>query len=361
MTKRQYTLFRIINILLALITVAGCREIYEPAVDSQVGVIVVEGLITNLNEPSNVKLSIAKPYNSYYRDTLVTRAQVIIQEDNLSNYYLHESDSGYYVTRPSEFTARPGHTYTLQIITAKGERYKSSPQLMLPPPTIDSLHGEILEQEYIYKDVYGKTVGKMEKGAQTFVDFRSNTGLPVQYRFKSTLLVGYKYIDNSTKPFPTVVYLWEKQNPDKTINITGAASVINTEAISNYPVSFFPFNEYLYGMGPDEHIENWFLQVQQYSINDETYQYYKEMNKLLSSTGALFDPIASQISGNMTCTSNPGRLVLGFFEVSSCVKKACYIKPHISYNTVEYSPSFDLDSIPDTGKSIQDAPFFWRF
>jgi hypothetical protein len=348
-------------LLIIMIMISGCREIYDPVVDSQASVMVVEALITNLDEPSYVKLSIAKPYNSSYRDSLVTKAKVMIQEDDLGNYYLHETDSGYYTTNPSEFIARPGHYYTLRILTSNGEQYKSSPQLLLPPPAIDSVHGAVIEKEYIYKDVYGKTVGKMEKGAQTFADFRSSAESPVQYRFKSTLLIGNTYIDHSTEPFPSVIYVWKKLNPDQTINISGSASAINTLAISNYPVVFFPFNEYLYDLESNEHVENWFLQVQQYSINDETYQYYKEMNKLLSSSGAIFDPIASQINGNIVCTSNPERSVLGFFEVSGCVKKSVYIKPHVSYNTIEYSSSIDLDSIPESGLSVQDAPFFWRF
>jgi hypothetical protein len=362
MTKRSYLLFRQLWLLIIVILTGGCQEIYNPEVDSLEGIIVVEGLITNLNEPSFVKITIAKQYkNSSRRDSLVTRASVIIMEDNQSNYLLHEADSGYYVTNPLEFVAKPGHTYTLQITTRKGEKYQSTPQLMLPPATIDSLYGEILDKEYIYKDVHGKTVGKMEEGAQTFADFKSNTALPVQYRFKSTLLVGSKYVDKSTSPYPSVVYIWEKQNPDNTIILTGSAGTNTISSGTAYPVNFYPFNEYLYGMGADEHIENWFLQVRQYSINNETYLYYNEVNKLISSTGALFDPIASQLTGNISCTSNPDLEALGFFEVSGCVKRSCYIKPHTDYNTIDYSPTYDLDTIPALGKSINHAPAFWQF
>jgi hypothetical protein len=362
MIQRYNFLFRYLNTLALVILFAGCRDIYTPEVEAQQGVLVVEGLISNLNERSFVKLTLAKQYYDLTRrDTAVTKAKVIIMEDGSVDYYLHEIDSGYYVTYPAEFIAKPGHTYSLQIVTAKGEKYQSTPQLMLPSPTIDSLYGEILEKEYIYKDVHGKTVGKMEAGAQTYIDFRSNTLLPVQYRFKSTLLVGSKYIDRSTSPYPSVIYVWEKHNPDNTINLTGSAGTHINLSVSAFPVSFYPFNEYLYDLIDDEHIENWFLQVRQYSLNQEAYQYYSDINKLLSSTGAIFDPIASQLSGNMTCISNPDRKVLGYFEVSGCIKTNFYIKPHLQSNIIDYSPCNDLDSITAIGKAINYAPYFWRF
>jgi hypothetical protein len=361
MAKRHCRIQLFSFLLVLLFMVAGCREPYDPPIDKQEGVIVVEGLITNLNEPSFVKISVAQPYNSLVADSTVTDALVILEEDNQVKYLLHETAKGYYVTDPLEFTARPGHSYTLLITTATGEIFRSAPQMLLEPATIDSTHGNIFSKEYIYKDVNGRTTGKMEPGAQTVADFRSNALTAAQFRFKSTLLIGFTYIDNSTSPFPSVVYVWKKINPDKTINITSAENAINTSAVNNYPVSFFPFNEYLYGLKSTEHIENWFLQVRQYTLNNDTYQYYREVDKQLSSTGALFDPIASQISGNIKCISNPGLLALGFFEVSGCSKKSVFIKPQVSYNIVDYSSSYDLDTIPDSGVSVQEAPFFWRY
>lgn len=361
MMKQYFTVRKCMMVIALLLSGAGCREIYVPDVESQPGVLVVEGLVTNLKERSYVKLSIASQYNSGSADSAVRNAFVIIVEDNLVNYSMKEINAGYYVLDPDEFIAKPGHTYRLQIITADGFVYKSTPQKMMPPAEIDSMYGNLMEKEYIYKDVYGKTVGKMEQVDQTFLDFSINSDTSLQFRFKSTLLLGYTWIDGSTHPYPSVVYVWKKWNPDNTIVMTGSDNEINVLSAKNYAVSYFPLNEYLYGLAPDEHMENWFLQVRQYTLTDEAYRYYNEVNEQLSSTGAIFDPIAAQINGNMSCSSNQNRLVLGFFEVSACVKTSRYIKPHSSFNKVDYYPTYDLDSIPDEGRIYQNAPFFWQF
>jgi hypothetical protein len=47
------------------------------------------------------------------------------------------------------------------------------------------------------------------------------------------------------------------------------------------------------------------------------------MNLLLSAQGRIFDPIATQFKGNITCINNPQKLALGIFEASP-VKTSVY-------------------------------------
>jgi hypothetical protein len=344
-----------------MLWVTACREVYEPEIDTRQGVVVVEGVITNLNEPASVFLWIARPYNSTRPDSAVRGARVMIREDSLGYYELHEKGSGEYITLLSEFQPRAGHSYTLLVITPDGDTCLSTAQQLLSPARIDSLYGIITAQEYIYKDVYGKIVGKMEDGSQTLVDFSGMADPGVQYRFSTKVLTGFTNIDHSTMPFPSIVYNWKKSSPGESVTLSGTGTAVNTSHVVRFPAGFFLFNEYLYGLDSKEHIENWFLQLRQYTLNAETFSYYRDVERQLSNSGAIFDPIASQIRGNIRCVNHPEKLVLGHFEASGCTKKTCYIKPHPYYRTVEYLPSVDLDSIPDSGRSVQTAPFFWRF
>jgi hypothetical protein len=67
------------------------------------------------------------------------------------------------------------------------------------------------------------------------------------------------------------------------------------------------------------------LKVNQYTLNDATYSFYKAAKGQLNSTGKIFDPIASQLYSNIKCINNPSKIALGFFEASSVVTTAFFI------------------------------------
>ena len=71
-------------------------------------------------------------------------------------------------------------------------------------------------------------------------------------------------------------------------------------------------------------IHNRILYLNQYTLNNETYLYYKSLNEQMQSEGKLFDPIAAQLTGNIKCISDPEINAIGFFEASS-VNKSAYI------------------------------------
>jgi hypothetical protein len=72
----------------------------------------------------------------------------------------------------------------------------------------------------------------------------------------------------------------------------------------------------------------------------------------------LFDPVTPQIIGNMTCTSDPDKLALGFFETSSV--------EYLAYSIAFIRPSGDAILTPTTysipvvneGVSVT-KPDFW--
>jgi len=175
------------------------------------------------------------------------------------------------------------------------------------------------------------------------------------------MLIGYSYIDPTTQPFATIYYYWKKLEKDRTLNVTGVDNSISTGGIKRYSAYFFPLNPFLYGMAAGQFLENFFLQVRVFTLNDEAFVYYRDVSRQLSATGKLFDPIATQVYGNITCTNNASKMALGFFEASGCVKQSYWVQPITGENRVAYGLTYDLDSIPESGKTIQERPYFWHF
>jgi hypothetical protein len=65
-----------------------------------------------------------------------------------------------------------------------------------------------------------------------------------------------------------------------------------------------------------QYITKRILYLTKYRLNNDAYQYYQGINNQMDADNKLFDPVNPQIIGNITCTSDPDKLALGFFETS---------------------------------------------
>ncbi len=56
--------------------------------------------------------------------------------------------------------------------------------------------------------------------------------------------------------------------------------------------------------------------VSQFSLSEEEFNYWSQIDKLIGVEGTLFDPPPGVISGNLTNTTDPSKLVQGYFSVA---------------------------------------------
>jgi len=127
-----------------------------------------------------------------------------------------------------------------------------------------------------------------------------------------------------------------------TENITEDKSHACSASITGHLLCFTPALMTGYGLTvPNDFVEaHYYLRINQYTINRDTYDFYTEANKQLTTSGKIFDPIASQLKGNLTCTNNSSAIVIGFFEVSSVSHSAITIYQSIG------SPAVNIFQVP---------------
>jgi hypothetical protein len=115
------------------------------------------------------------------------------------------------------------------------------------------------------------------------------------------------------------------------INLTEEKYSIANSNIQRHIIGFVPTIYITTTMYKDSVINapivNQLIKIYQYRINHEAYQYFKNINSLLSAQGKIFDPIVFQFQGNLTCKTDSKKLVLGFFEASSVKTNTYYIRP----------------------------------
>jgi hypothetical protein len=345
-------------LIFSSILFSGCIEIYEPEVESDLKVLTVDGLFTDDPESYSVHLRMARQFDSIGWGTYETGAGVSLTDDLGQIYPFKGTINGNYVPDNSVFRIRPDRKYTLDIITPDGNQYKSSAQELIPNKEIDNIYGRLVTKTYLSEGYYGETIRKDYEGIETFIDFFANQGQSYAFKFKITLLIEYTYI-NGRKYFA-----WRKYDIDENINITESKYEKENQGIVAHPLSFFPLEKSLYNIQGDMtdtqlKVVHWILIVDQYRLNDNTCNFYKKIKKQLAAEGTLFDPVAAQINGNIRCTNDSRKIVLGNFEISSKETSTYVVSPEHSSKTVTYIKVPNLLNVPDVGPGTEFPPDFW--
>jgi len=332
----------IISILIPLAT--ACYKPYEVKVATGEKVLVVDGLVTDQADTGVVVLSFARPFNSNESNIPVSGASVYVTDTLGNSFIFREAGEGDYRSAPLEFKGIPGRSYTLHIITPDGDEYESDPQKLLPGTSPDSIYAEFSTQEEP-DELTGQRVTTL--GAAVLADLGSSAGDRAGFRFASKLVRQYSYSLYPRLNFNTNLafdfYCWQTIIPNPDINLTNEIYSVNPSPVKKHPVCFLDddvyFNALMYGLDMNMadttaikisfgkqrfYIERRILYLNLYTLNNETYAYYKEMDDQMQSRDRLFDPVAARIKGNIRCISDPGKNALGFFEASS-VSNSAYV------------------------------------
>jgi hypothetical protein len=115
--------------------------------------------------------------------------------------------------------------------------------------------------------------------------------------------------------------------------------------------------DYFQTLYDEQHLVYLILTLNSYLLNDHSYAFYKNLKDQQSADNALFDPITTQITGNIRCMSDPEKTVIGLFEVSMHETGAYMIIPkQISVKKVKNFKG--LPSVSD-GFVEGTAPDWW--
>jgi hypothetical protein len=67
------------------------------------------------------------------------------------------------------------------------------------------------------------------------------------------------------------------------------------------------------------------VSIKQNAISKRAYEYFKNIKKNTDKIGDIFAPIPSELRGNIVCTTDPGRSVIGYVDVSLTMKNHRFI------------------------------------
>lgn len=98
-------------LILGLLT--ACEKVIDINVNDEVGRLVIEAQVNNIEQQQEVKLSRNIALSSTNTPTTVSGALVIVRDDNNQEYVFHEAKPGTYIAKG--FTGIPGRTYNMEV------------------------------------------------------------------------------------------------------------------------------------------------------------------------------------------------------------------------------------------------------
>lgn len=338
-------------LLLAILLIVGCKQIYDPEVENNISAVVIQGLMTNEGNVS-VRITNAVSYDTTDNRIPIRGAHVSVT-DNLGVIYNLSQDSiGSYST--SGILPSGDRTYSLKVITPDGNVYESAPQSIPRTYQQDSIYASNITRSILVPSVSGGYIPSEESGIETYVDLNSGDVELPKCRFDIRVTVLYNYSFGTP---PQTVYCWKTFSPNKNLNVTSSKFEKSTGMISKHSICFYKNKISVYDERPDLLLVGFIIAIKKYNLLREAHQYYINIINQQQAAGKIFDPTPSQIIGNIKCTSNPDKLVFGFFDVSYVEKL---------YYRYVYSPKgiilVSKDGFPgftDEGESIDMPPPFW--
>ena len=289
----------------------ACVSPYYPNITKYDNLLVVDGQLTNLPGPYTVKLSRTFKYSGdnealgagVQPAVQVTGAQVTIIDNTGLEVKLKEISSGEYSTVDTTFCGVAGKSYKLQI-KDNDQVYESDFLTLKTPNPIDKVYWE-----------YKPLDSDGPKRVQVLLDTHdsSNDTRYYGWEYKET----WKFqvpLDDTDKPEWKICY---KSDSSFFLNL-GTTIERNSDIIDRQPLQSI-----------DESTNRLFIrytiQAKQYSLTEQTYNYFKNLITLNQNQGSLYDVAPYSLVSNVKNVNNKDVPVLGYFVVAGVSEKRIFI------------------------------------
>jgi hypothetical protein len=293
------------------LALAACVEPYDPPVDDRdLNLLVVDGFLNVSNGTASVTLTRTLPVESTNAVPPESGAFVRLEDDRGTLYALFENSApGVYSGPVSDVSF--DRNYRLLITTGDNSEYESEFVPVIETPAIDSI-----------------TYAVLSGGVQFLVTTHDATNKAGYFRWKYSETYEYHAEFNSVfmfqghdivyRPLELARYTCWKTNASTDI-LVGSTKDLTESIISNFPVVFIP-------NGSIKLSAQYSVLVEQQAITEDAFEYWSNLRKTTEQVGGLFDPLPSEVPGNVHRVGSPGETVLGFFSAGTVQELRKFLK-----------------------------------
>ena len=288
---------------------AACVDPYTvPATKEEANFLVVDGFLNGTTGVANVKLTHAIQLDENVPPPAEAHADVKVESESGQLISLTEIKDGIY--QAEEVTFDTSKKYRLRIKTSAGASYSSDLVPIRQSPVLDSVSWR-----------------PEATGTRIYVSGHDPANQTIYYRYlftetweyRSELVSYFKKVNFQPvyrQPNEQVYTCWNSTfNQDV---LTTSTKRLSSDRVSMFPVRMLAKGSLLLG-------RTYSINVQQRAITQEEYEYWELIKKTTQSLGGLFDPLPSQVVGNVHNENDVNDKVLGFFTGGFVQEKRIFI------------------------------------
>lgn len=296
--------------LILTLVAAGCIDPFNPSDANKDGkYLVIGGFLNTGGDTSFITLTRTQGLSAREAPTTVPGAVVKVVGDKGTTYTFTASGNGKYYLTPRTF---PVTEKFMLSVSLGNKSYASEYVPVKQTPDIDSVSWKMYQSE-----------GKMNfvvnthdaTGNTRFYRWKIEETYQYQSAYTSPLIVKNGKLEYRSEYLTTC---WKTDLPGNILISTSAK--LTNDVIRNYPVVTILNSS-------NKLLVKYSLLVRQYALTQEAYEYWDQLAKSTETTGGIFDPQPSVLTGNFHCVSNKDELVFGFFSAVSEKKKRLTVTP----------------------------------
>ncbi len=290
----------------SILILNSCVDPFDPQVkDIPESFLVVDGFI-NSQGVTTIKLSRTVNLSADSVAPPESRALVFIEAEQGSPIYLTEQEAGTYTS--NNLNLDLAKKYRLHISLASGKEYVSDYTSVKITPPIDQINYQA-----------------QDNGLQIYVNSHDATNSTQYYRwqyeetweFNAAYYAALEYTPNGIQSRNENIYLcWDSQLSNA-IRIASTVR-LNQDVVANYPLVNIPTTS-------AKLARRYSILVKQYALSPEEHLYYETLQKNTENIGSLFDPLPTQLTGNIHAIANPAEPVIGFVGAYTETQKRIFI------------------------------------
>jgi len=338
-----------IAILIAVLC-SGCIEPFEPEIEEQDQVLVIDGSINDSDSIQTITVTTSSPYNNPTFQP-VSGCVVRIEDDAGNGIVFQESGSGIYQGYLEPGFMEVGKAYRVQVFTPDEKTYESEYDSLLSCASIDDLSYRLEVQptsdpqvSYYGIRFYVDVLGSMENSRNYMWTFEET------WEYHSTYIIQYIYDGHTLLDYTPQLYdLQICYLTDSLENYeVGTTTQLERNEIHQQPLHFVT------NQSPRLRVK-YSLLVKQHSLSYDAYLYWNKMKAQAGDTGGLFETQPSSSRGNIYNVNDPGEKVLGYFFASQVREKRITVSERFEFPIAEFVCPLD------TAYSLDDFPFDYPY
>ena len=299
----------------AILLLNGCKDPFTPTIkEVSNNILVVEGLINSGADSTIIKLSRTKLVSDKKTLNPEIGATVTVESESNEVIPLVEKFKGSYVFLG--LNLNKAKKYRLRIKTAKNETYLSDFVEVKVSPAIDQVSWKAANDRVnisvnTHDDTNNSKYYRWEY-AETWIFYSAFESL---YKWDGSAVV------KRILPEEGIFKCWGDTTSSTVI--LGSTAKLANDVVFESPITYVPFGEKLR--------ERYSINVKQYVLTKEAYEFWEQLRKNTESLGSIFDAQPSELTGNIHNIANQSEPVLGFISVGTTTQKRIYIdRPEIS-------------------------------